>query len=60
MMTDPLIYKPLGIPRFNPSEICSRTIGLLAWISTDKNLTNMGLIPVIHLTREFGPDCYPK
>jgi hypothetical protein len=32
----------------------------LAWISTDKNLTNAGSAQGIHLTREFGVDCYPK
>jgi hypothetical protein len=32
----------------------------LAWISTEKNFTNAGLTQGIHLTREFGSDCYPK
>jgi hypothetical protein len=33
---------------------------LLAWISTDKNPTNARLTQGIHLTREFGSECYPK
>jgi ST7 protein len=32
----------------------------LAWISTDRNPTNAGSTQGIHLTREFGSDCYPK
>ena len=32
----------------------------LAWISTDKNPTNARLTQGIHLTREFGSECYPK
>jgi hypothetical protein len=33
---------------------------LLAWISTDRNPANAGLAQGIHLTREFGSDCYLK
>jgi hypothetical protein len=34
--------------------------GVLAWISTERNPTNGGLTQGIHLTREFGADCYPE